>query len=169
MNRTWRGGAAGLLLLALAAGARGDGGLRVGAGVNYWRALSDINVHHVDQDGFSYVAGVQYRPGWVGVEADVEWLRKGFGGADEDVYEPQAYLVVGKALYGAVGIGGYYTDGDFSSKPFYAFRVGLDLEVLPILHLDVNANYRFEDWSALSGADINSDTIFLGAAARLAF
>ncbi|MCX6996095.1 MAG: hypothetical protein NTV49_03185 [Kiritimatiellaeota bacterium] len=156
-------------LLALAVGAQAEGGLRLGAGVNYWRTLKNIDVQHVDQDGFSYVATCQYRPGWIGVEADVEWLKKGFGGSTQDVYEPQAYLVVGKAIYGAVGIGGYYTDGDFSSKTFYAFRAGLDLEILPVLHLDINANYRFEDWSTLSGSNINTDTIFLGAAARLAF
>ena len=161
--------AVGVGLLALAVGAHAEGGVRLGAGANYWRTLKNIDVHNVDRDGWSYVATCQYRPGWIGIEADVEWLKIGFGGSTQDVYEPQAYLVVGKAIYGAVGIGGYYTDGDFASKPFYAFRAGLDLEVLPFLRLDINANYRFEDWSALSSSDINTDTIFLGAAARLAF
>ncbi len=169
MSRTWLGWVAGLGLLVLGVDAPAAGGIQVGAGANYWRSLKNIDVQHVDRDGFSYMVTCQYRPGWIGIEADVERMQKGFGGSDQDVYEPQAYLVIGKALYGAVGIGGYYTDGDFSSKPFYAFRAGLDLEVLPMLHLDINANYRFEDWSALNSASLTTDTITLGVAARLAF
>ena len=63
----------------------------------------------------------------------------------------------------------YYSDGAWGGGPFYAFRVGADLEVLPHIHLDINANYRFEDWGKLNTSDVSSDTITLGAAARFAF
>ncbi len=69
------------------------------------------------------------------------------------------------------GIGGYYSDGKFKEDPFFAFRAGLDLEVLPVLSVDINVNYRFEKWDDLSaeGKEIDTDTITLGAAARLMF
>ena len=146
-------------------------GHRLGVGAHYWRAVKDIDVSEVKKDGFSWLGTYQYKPGWLGLELDVEWFEKGFGGADKDVFQPQAYLVLGKALYGAAGIGGYYSDGKFKEDPFFAFRVGLDLEVLPVLSVDINVNYRFEKWDDLSaeGKDIDTDTITLGAAARLMF
>ena len=72
-------------------------------------------------------------------------------------------------LFAAAGIGGYYSDSNWGDKPFYAFRAGVNFEVLPRLYLDINADYRFEDWSGLKASDINSDTITVGAAARFAF
>ena len=143
----------------------------IGVGVHYWTTVKNIDVHDVDKNGFSYLAMYQYHYGWVGIEGDLEWFKKGFGGADKDVYQPQAYLILGKIIYAAAGIGGYYTDSKLSDNPFYAFRVGLDIPLLPILHLDINANYRFENWDDLSteGKSINTDTVTLGAAARLAF
>ncbi len=144
---------------------------RLGVGAVYWRAIDDVDVHNVDQDGVSWVGSYQYRPGWVGVEAAVEAFGEGFGGASDTVLAPQAYLIVGKGLYAAAGIGTYYTDGEFSNRPFYGLRAGLDAEILPFLRIDVNANYRFDDWENLSDSsrDIGTDTVTLGAALRLAF
>ena len=47
----------------------------------------------------------------------------------------------------------------------------MDLELLPMLNIDINANYRFEKWDDLSteGKEVNTDTITIGAAARLTF
>lgn len=162
----------GWLGAALPAGAEdGAGRHQVGVGAHYWTSLKNIDVSGVDKNGFSYLLAYQYHYGWVGVEANVEWFQKGFGGAAHDVYQPQAYLIVGKMLYAAAGIGGYYTDGKFADKPFYALRAGVDIPLLPLLHLDLNANYRFENWDDLGtgGKDIGADTVTLGAAARLAF
>jgi hypothetical protein len=144
---------------------------QLGVGVHYWTTVKNIDVNDVDKNGFSYLAMYQYHYGWVGIEADVEWFQKGFGGASQDVYQPQAYLILGKVIYAAAGIGGYYADGKLADNPFYAFRVGLDIPLLPILHLDINANYRFENWDDLSieGKSVDTDTVTLGAAARLAF
>lgn len=144
---------------------------QLGVGVHYWTTVKNIDVDNVDKNGFSYLAMYQYHYGWVGIEADLEWFQKGFGGASQDVYQPQAYLILGKVIYAAAGIGGYYSNDKLADKPFYAFRVGLDIPLLPILHLDINANYRFENWDDLSteGKSVDTDTVTLGAAARLAF
>lgn len=156
-------------LLVLAGSALAEGDHRVGVGAHYWTTVDDIDVRDVDEDGVSWLLSYQYWPSVFGVEAAVEWFESGFAGSDEDVYAPQAYLLVGSLLYGAVGIGGYYSDGDWADNPFYAFRAGLNLQLLPRLFLDINANYRFEDWEGLEGSDIDSDTITLGAVARMAF
>ena len=156
-------------LLALAVGAKADDNNRLGVGAHYWTTVKNIDVHNVDRHGFSWIGSYQYWPSLIGIEADVEWLQDGFAGASQDVYEPQAYLILGRTLYAAAGIGGYYSDSNWGDKPFYAFRAGVTFEVLPRLYLDITADYRFEDWSGLKASDINSDTITVGAAARFAF
>jgi hypothetical protein len=158
---------AGSLALAVNARAGGDG--RLGVGAHYWTTVKNIDVHNVDEHGYSWLATCQYWPSLIGLEADVEWFQSGYAGADQETYEPQAYLLVGSGIYGAAGIGGYYWDGEWGDRPFYALRGGLNFELLPSLYLDVNANYRFEDWAGLKASDIDSDTITLGAAVRLAF
>ena len=134
----------GLLTIATSVWADDDANT-LGVGAHYWTALKNIDVHNVDDRGFSYLASYQYWPSWVGLEGDVEWFKSGYAGAVKDVYEPQAYLLVGGFIYGAVGIGGYYSDDTWGSNPFYSFRAGLDLKVLPHVHLDINGNYRFEN------------------------
>jgi hypothetical protein len=143
---------------------------RVGVGAHYWKALDDLD-DDFDEDGLGWVATYQYKPGLLGLGIDVEWKEDGFGGSTEDVYEPQAYLILGQGLYGAAGIGGYYSDGDFADDPFYLFRAGFDVEILPSLFLDIHAIYRFEEWDNVSDGDTNpdSDTITLGASIRIGF
>ena len=167
MRRSSMALAAGLLVLGMSAQADTDN--RLGVGARYWTNVKNIDVHNVDKNGFSWMAGYQYWPTLIGVDVEVEWLQSGYAGATTDVFLPQAYLLVGRTIYGAVGIGGYYSDGEWGDNPFYAFRAGLNLELIPHFYLDINANYRFEDWSGLKGSDINSDTITLGASAWLAF
>jgi hypothetical protein len=157
-------------LLAGTLGARADdSGLRLGAGANYWTTVKNLDVATIDKHGYSLLGTVQYWPSWIGVEADLEWFKHGYAGAAQDVWAPQAYLILGKTLYGAVGIGGYYSGSTWANNPFYAFRVGVDFEVLPRIHLDINGTYRFQDWSSLNTSDVKSDTIMIGAAARVAF
>ncbi len=51
-----------------------------------------------------------------------------------------------------------------------ALRAGLDLEVLPAVYLDLNANYRFEQWGFDNITNhISTDTVTLGAIVRLEF
>jgi hypothetical protein len=136
---------------------------RLGAGIHYWRTVNDLN-------GVAGMLSYQYVPvGLFKIEGDLEYFPKGFGGADDTAWSPQVYLLFGSRFYAGVGAGVIYSksfDGELSD-PFYAARIGTDLVLLPHLHLDVNANYRFKDWNQIDEAD--TDTITLGAVVRVGF
>ncbi len=165
MSKWWMIAVAGMLV---AAAQPAQAEVRVGGGVNYWVMLDDIDIDEVDQDGFSYLASIQFKGDLLGLGIDAEMMPDRFG---EDAYSGQAYLIVGKGLYGAAGIGINNIDGDFADDPFFMLRLGLDLEIVTGLHLDINANYRFNEKTDLEDLpeEIDSDTIFLGAALRIAF
>ncbi len=163
-----------VLVLGLAAAmvqsAHADIKHRIGVGAHYWKAVKDIDVDNVKESGFAWLASYQLRPAsLIKFGLDVEMLPKEYGGADKGVFAPQVYVLLGSTIYAALGVGTYYTDGDFSKDPFFNLRAGLDISLLPFIHLDINANYRFEEWDAIKtvGDDIGSDTITLGAAVRL--
>jgi hypothetical protein len=158
------------MLLALALGAVGaDAGHRVGGGANYWKTLDDIELTNIDEEGFGYFVGYQYlsQSLW-GLGLELEQLPDGWGGSEDDVYAPQAYLMLGRTLYVAGGAGYYYTDGEFADQPFYNLRAGVDLPLAPAVSLDVFANYRLDDWDDLGESDTNvdTDTVILGVALR---
>jgi len=154
--------------LTLGGPALADGPHRFGGGVNYWVALKDIKVDDIDDKGFSHLVTYQYRGSLWGLGLDAEMLPDRFG---RDAYAGQAYLIVGSGLYGAAGVGIVRTGGDFADDPFFVFRAGIDLELLPSLRLDINAQYRFNETADLKDddRDIDTNTLFLGAALRLAF
>lgn len=138
---------------------------RIGGGANYWIAIEDIDADDADDDGFSYLASYQYVMDFAAIELDVEFLPDRFG---ETALAPEAYFLLGKAIYAGVGLGIVHADGGFADEPFFALRGGLNLEILPEIYLDVSANYRFNDSADLDGddSDIDTDTVFLGAAVR---
>ena len=91
-------------------------------------------------------------------------------GSDQYVFSPQAFLLVGEVLYAGAGIGINYSDSEFADEPFYALRVGLDIPIFPKIFLDVNVNYRFEEWDFDKiEDDIDLDTLTLGAMLRFQF
>ena len=146
---------------------------RVGGGFMYWKTIDSIDSDFfgdIDDDGLSTVLSYQYRPdGLFSVEVDLEYFESGFGGAQEAAYSPQVYALVGKGFYAGLGVGFTYSDdfdGNYSDL-FYAARGGFNMALLPGVHLDLNANYRFDAWDELG--DAGSDTIFLGAQVRFAF
>lgn len=146
----------------------------LGGGVHYWRTMDRIkdDDYKLDDSGVAWVVSYQYVPMFLlRIQTDLEIFPSGFGGFDKTTFAPQAYLVVGSGLYVAGGIGVHYADGDFGDDPFYAVRAGLNVAVLPGVHLDLNANYRFLDWNDVRELDkkINTDTLTLGAAVRMAF
>ena len=157
--------AVGLLVIA---GNSWAGEHRFGLGANYWVSLDDIDVEDADDDGFSYLASYQY---WwmeyLGVELDMEILPDRFG---ESASAPEIYILLGKTIYAGAGMGLVRTDGSFADDPFYAFRAGLNFEFFSTMYLDISANYRFNDSVQLEGenTDIDTDTVFLGAALRFA-
>ncbi len=162
-----------LLLLALivALPSISDAGQRIGAGIHYWRTVDSVD-REFDRDGVSYL--VTYQTSilpLLKLQTDLEIFPSTFAGSKNTVYAPQALGIVGGWLYAGAGIGILYADSSFADRPFYLLRVGLDLPILPSLRLDVNANYHFSEWKGINeiADDIESDTITLGAALRLAF
>ena len=158
------------MTILCAAGARAGG--RVGAGLTYWHALKDVKVTHFDRNGASWFLSYQSRGAYlIGWEADFEMMPEGFMASQKKVYAPQAYVIAGTSLYGAAGLGWYYSDGNWADAPFYVLRAGMELTLLPSIYLDLSGNYRFTKWGSLKddNIDIDTDTIMLGAAVRLGF
>ncbi len=161
-----------LALMTLAALPAAAAQHRIGVGIHHWQTVDDLRdegFEDIDESGSSGVLSYQLVPaGMFKVELDLEYFADGFGGSTEAAYSPQIFLLLGNKLYAGVGAGIIYSDGfeDSSSDPFYAARVGLDFLILPRLHLDINGNYRVNDWNQLDEAD--TDTITLGAFLRLA-
>ena len=169
MKKRWLLAVAIIGLFAWAQGVRAESAHRLGVGANYWTMLDDIDVGNIDKNGVSWLATYQYKPAaLLKLEADLEVFPEGFQGIDGAAYAPEAYLILGSTIYGAVGVGILYADGDFADDPFYALRAGLDLEIIPQFHLDLNVNYRFTEWANANDMtkDINADTMTLGAALR---
>jgi hypothetical protein len=156
-----------LLALALAAGpAAADH--RIGFGVHHWQTVDDLadeGFEGIDDKGTSGVVSYQYMPeGIFSLELDLEYFADGFAGSTEAAYSPQAYLLIGHGLYAGAGVGVTHSDGE-TSDMFYAAKVGFDISIIPRLSLDINANYRFNDWDLID--EVDTDTVTLGALVRL--
>ncbi|MBL7115580.1 MAG: hypothetical protein ISS35_07420 [Kiritimatiellae bacterium] len=160
------------LILFSVATPQAEAAIQVGMGAHYWTSLDSIDINNVDDDGFSTYLSILFNPEYLlRVQVDIERLEAGYRGALKDVYAPSAYLVLGKSLYAAAGIGAYFSDGDFHEDEFYALRVGWELNLFEAVYLDLNANYRFDDWGNDDEVleDIDTDTITLGGAIRVEF
>ncbi len=143
----------------------GRGMHRIGLGVNYWKTIDNLD-QDVNSDGFSYIVSYQYAPLWyLKVGTNLE-LFPDLAKSTDPILAPEVFVTFGGLFYAGVGMGIYYHDGNWGNAPFYMFRAGLDIPVLPRLFLDLNANYRFNDWNTLEWSDLDTDTIRLGAAIR---
>jgi hypothetical protein len=140
---------------------------RLGVGGNYWTTLDDIELKNgsVDDNGYSVFGTYQYWAGLFALEVNLEFLPDRFG---DDALAPQAFVLVGSGIYAGVGTGIVYTDSEFAESPFLALKAGLNLEILPGIYADIHANYHFNDRKDLDNeeTDIDTDTVFLGAAIR---
>lgn len=143
---------------------------RLGGGINYWVTLEDIEINgkKFEDDGVAFLVSYQYWPSLLGLELDLELLPDRFG---ESAVAPQAYVLLGRTIYCGLGIGIIYSDDDFAEEPFFALKAGLNLELLPGIYADIYGNYRFNDSVEFKGDDTNidTDTVFIGAALRLGF
>lgn len=143
---------------------------RLGGGANYWVAVDDIDIEgrKLDKDGIGFFASYQYWESLLGVEVDLEFLPDRFG---KSAVAPQAFMLIGRSIYGGLGIGGVYSDSEFAEKAFYALRAGFNFELLPGIYTDIYGIYRFNDTADLDAvrSDINTDTVFIGAAVRFSF
>jgi len=159
-----------LISLTSASTARA-GSHRLGLGANYWKTLSAIEVQdvtNIDESGISWLASYQYAPeGIFKLEVALEYYPS-LGLDRKAFWSPELFVLVGGTLYAGVGIGDYYNGDIFSDKPFFILRAGVDFAILPFLFLDINANYRFNDWNSLEKDDVDTNTIRLGAAVRIA-
>lgn len=141
-------------------------GLRLGGGIHYLRTLGDIkDAEGFDENAIGIMASATYSFAMVRVEGDVEFIPD-FGGTDEAMWQPQAYALVGNFIYGGIGTGIGYIDGDWQSEPFFALRAGVDF-VLAGLDLDAFTTYRFQKDEDLKGFGSDDlDTITFGALIR---
>jgi hypothetical protein len=159
-----------LVLTWSLAGAAGAAEHRFGFGGHYWRAVDDLASDlEVEEEGVAPFLTYQFVPaGIFKLELDLEYFEEGFGGSTSEAFAPSAYVLVEWGLYGGLGVGVTISDGlsDNVSDPFYAARLGWDFQVLPRLHVDVNANYRANSFAELEEYD--TDSITLGAAVRVA-
>jgi opacity protein-like surface antigen len=144
------------------------GSHRLGVGANYWKTIDNIEVEdatNIDETGLSWLASYQYAPaGLFKLEIDLEYYPELAG--EKTLWSPEAFVLVGGTIYAGAGVGIYYSDGIFNNSPFFMLRAGVDFAILPFLSLDINANYRFNDWGSLDTSDLDTDTIRLGAAIR---
>lgn len=158
-------------VLACSAYSADDRPHRIGGGAHYWKTIDQLKEEHrsIDDDGIAWVASYQYCRSLLKLEVDLEIFPNGYGGSEKTSVSPQVFIGLGSAIYAAVGIGTVYAsdlDKTFSD-PLFIGRAGLDLEIVPALHLDINANYYFTEWEDWD--DFNTDTITLGGQVRLAF
>lgn len=144
---------------------------RLGLGIHYWKTIDDLendSFSFAKDEGISWIGSYQFVPArLLRLEVDVEYFDEGFSGQSDPAWSPQLYVVVGNRFYGALGTGVVYSPGysDSPTDPFYAARLGIDIPLLPrAAHIDVHANYRFNDWNEFQRAD--TDTITLGAILR---
>lgn len=145
---------------------------RIGGGAHYWYTIDDIDVEEIDEDGLAWIISYQFVPSPIfKLEADVEIFPSGFGGSESTVFAPQVLGLLGSWIYGGLGIGVYLNDDDTLDDPFYTIRAGLDLELLPSFHIDINANYVFMGSMGKKEVleDIDTDTVTLGLIARVGF
>jgi hypothetical protein len=165
---TWRIAAlAGLMALATAGAGWADSSF--GAGARYFRTLDELD-GEFEEDGLAPLVTVRTSlASLLQLQLDVVLYPDGYAGsAGKDVLSPQAFLLLGRGLYAGLGVGTLYADSDFGDA-FFIARAGVDLELLPGLHVDVNANYEFAEWEKINtlDEDVDSDTVTLGAALRL--
>ncbi len=144
-----------------------EGASNFGLGVNYFTAIDDLS-SDIDKDGFSYFISYQYRPGLIGFEANFEVLPDIY---NVDAITPSAYLIVGKTLYAAVGMGIMQYDGHWANDPYYGLKLGLNLSLTESIILDVFGKYQISSKVDIDNAidNIDTDTIYLGGAVRFRF
>lgn len=145
---------------------------RIGGGFHYWRSLESADIEGVDEDGIAALISYQYQMfKFLTFDATLEFSGKGYAGAAQGVIAPQAYVLLGRAVYAGVGAGIQYSDGEFGEQPVLVARAGLDLEILPTIFLDLNAKYRIESWgfAAIEGDELDMTLVTVGAALRIEF
>lgn len=142
----------------------------LGGGIHYLITVDDIDTDEFEDDSIGWLASYQFTSGFTTLELDIEYFPDRFAGFEEEVWAPQAFLVLGSYLYAGLGIGSYYDESDWSD-PFYILRFGLDLPMSHTWSFDLNVNYQFNDFDQIQDVDedFDTDTITLGTMIRYRF
>jgi len=141
----------------------------LGVGINYWKALGDVDADDLDDDGSGWVVSLVQRDATLSIGIEVEHAPNGrLGVSSEAVTSPELVLLTGRNLFVGFGIGIDYFDGGFARKPFYDFRAGYRFEFFS-LPIEIFTNYRYADWLDPEVDEIDSDTLIFGLRAYLAF
>lgn len=135
-------------------------GTRFGGGIHYLRTLGDIkDTPGFDENAMGFMGSALLTTPLIKIEGDIEYIPN-FGIDNKDMWQPQAYALIGNFIYGGVGIGIGYIDGGWQDNPFYALRAGVDF-FLAGLDLDAFASFRFQkvnDLKYSGNDDLNSIT-----------
>ena len=159
----------GCVALALTAGAWVAEGIEIGAGARYFKTIDELD-GPFEESGLAPLLTIRGElASLLHLQADLVLYPDGYAGSNKDVFAPEGFLLLGKGVYAGLGVGTLVADGDVGD-PFFIARAGVNLELLPSLSLDINANYEFAEWDQVNtiDKDADSDTITLGAALRLA-
>ena len=160
-------------LFITAVPAASAGGFEIGIGANYWYSIDEAKDNSFDRDGLGWMVSSRIPLAkFLAIGLEVEQTPDNFMFLDEKLYMPAAYVILGRGVYVGLGAGTYYYDSEFYSDVWYALRAGLEVPILTdSLKLDINVNYRVEEWGGIkdAGDNIDSNTLMVGAAIRLVF
>ncbi len=164
---------AAIILAHEAKAAYRSSGLELGAGATYWYSIDEAKDQSFDRDGLGWMISSRIPlSDFFAIGLEVEQSPDNFVFLPKHLYLPSAYAILGNGIYGGIGIGTYYYDGDFYGDVWYALRAGFKVPLLANgLVLDVNVNYRVENWDDIKdvGDKVDTDTLMIGAALRLVF
>lgn len=158
----------GCVALALTVGPRATDAVEIGGGARYFRTIDELD-GPFEENGLAPLVTVRGELAeLLHLQADFVLYPDGYAGSDKDVFAPELFLLLGKGVYAGLGAGALVSDGEVGD-PFFIARAGINLELLPAVVLDINANYEFAEWEQINtiDEDADSDTITLGAALRL--
>ncbi len=155
-----------VVVSSLAAAPPAEAGARFGGGIHYLNTLGDIKDNsEFDENSIGIMGSLLFTSQLLKLEAIAEYIPD-YAGLDEALILPQGYALLGDFIYGGVGIGTGYFDGEWMEDPFYALRAGVDF-YLGGLDLDVFATYRFMTWNELEGLEEDdANSITFGALIR---
>jgi hypothetical protein len=155
--------------LVIAAAARADSSL--GFGIRAFRTVDDLEKPFKENGLGGYVNWRAQLTEWVGGQLEFAVYEDGFAGSREEVVGSQAFLVLGRAFYGAIGGGYLYSDGDLADSPYLAARLGVQGALTTWFLFDVSLTYETAAWEGINEFDerFDSDTVVLGAGLRMLF
>lgn len=143
----------------------------LGVGLRYFQMTDSLPKPFKDRGGGGFINWRTYFTDWFGAMAEVDVYVDGFAGTRNEVLSPQAFLVLGRPVYAAVGGGYLFCDGDLSDDPFLALRLGAQGPLTTWFMYDISVSYEFAEWSGVNDVDdrFESDTVVIGAGLRVLF